>query len=82
MPTTVIKPGTPAFAKEATDKALKSLLKGPKTLVQINATRHRVLTMLDAKLIKRAGAAKNEANGRNAVTYELTAKGRKRAERL
>jgi hypothetical protein len=73
-----------AVAKEATDKVLVRLLvlDTPSTQASLGCTRHRLLAMLDAKLIRASGAAKNVARGRKAVTYELTAKGSKRAWRL
>lgn len=69
-------------SKRADDAVLVKLLKGkPKTLKQLGCTRHRLLKLLDAKLIKREGEVKNKPGARKAVTYELTAKGAKRAER-
>lgn len=70
------------IAKESTDTVLRALRYGPATLRQLECSRRRVLAMIDEKLVKRAGAVKNEPRGRKAVTYELTAKGRKRAEKL
>jgi hypothetical protein len=67
--------------KAADEKVLVKLLKGRRTLKQLGCTRHRLLKLLDAKLVKREGEVKNQAGARKAVTYELTAKGRKRAER-
>jgi hypothetical protein len=65
------------------DAVLKQMLKGPKTQKQLGCTRHRLLMLLEAKLIKRAGEAKNRGSAaRRAVTYDLTAKGRKRAAKL
>lgn len=70
--------------KPLTDETvLNKLQKGPQTKHQLGCTRHRLLMLTGAKLIKRAGEAKNPGSGgRKAVVYELTAKGRKRAEKL
>jgi predicted MarR family transcription regulator len=65
------------------DATLKKLLKGPKTRQQLGVTRYRLQKLMADKLVKRSGEAKNPKSGaRKAVTYELMAKGRKRAERL
>jgi hypothetical protein len=71
-------------AQQDTDKVLKRLIgASPQTMAQLGCSRHRILTMLAAKLVKRAGTIKNDAGvGRKAVAYDLTAKGRKRAEKL
>jgi hypothetical protein len=70
-------------ARDAENTILKQLLPGAKTLAQLGTSRHRMKTMLEAKLVKRSAPVKNHAGvGRKAVAYELTAKGRKRAEKL
>lgn len=60
---------------------LKMLRHGPMARSQLGCTRYRLLTLIDTKLVKRAGEAKH-GNARKAVLYDLTAKGRKRAEKL
>jgi hypothetical protein len=65
----------------ADETVLKKLLKGPLTRQKLKSTRHRLLKLMQDKLVKRAGEAKNVKQGRKAVTYELTAKGRKKAEK-
>jgi len=63
-----------------TDPVLAKLAKGPTTLQQLGCTRHQLRRLLDDKLIKRAGEAKNPGSrARKAVLYNLTAKGRKKA---
>jgi len=63
-----------------TDPVLGKLAKGPKTLQQLGCTRHRLRKLIDEKLVKRAGEAKNPGSrARKAVLYDLTAKGRKKA---
>jgi hypothetical protein len=65
------------------DKALVKMLKGAKTRQQLGLTRYALGKLSADKLIKRAGEAKNsKTGGRKAVTFELMAKGRKRAEKL
>lgn len=62
---------------------LKKLLGGPKTRKQLGCTRYRLQKLMADKLVRKAGEAKNARSGaRKAVTYELMAKGRKRAEKL
>lgn len=65
------------------DAILKALLKGPKTRQQLgaSATRYRLDKLVADKFIRRAGEAK-VGSARKAVTYELMARGRKRAEKL
>lgn len=63
------------------DAILVKLLRGPKTKSQLGCTRYRLLTLIDAKLVKRAGEVK-VGSARKAVVFELTARGRKRAEKL
>lgn len=83
MPATKTAPkGTAAAQRAEEDKILKALAKGkPLALSQLPGTRYRVRRMLDAKLIKRDGEAKL-TDARKAVLYSLTAKGKKRAEKL
>lgn len=69
-------------SKAADDAVLKKLAKGPSTLQALGCTRHRLRKLLDAKLIKRGSEVKNPGRARKAVSYELTAKGRKRAEKI
>jgi hypothetical protein len=77
-----------ADSKQADDAVLKRMREldalgtTPPTQKAIGCTRHRLLKLMQEKLIKRAGAAKNVPSGRNAVTYTLTAKGAKRVEKL
>lgn len=54
---------------------------GPRTRQQIDATRYRIQKMEERKLLKRVGEVK-VGSARGAVAYELTAKGKKRAEKL
>jgi hypothetical protein len=54
---------------------------GPRTQQQIGASRYRLKQMVEAKLLKRVGSVK-VGSARKAVAFELTAKGRKRAEKL
>jgi hypothetical protein len=70
------------------DTVLKALLrysddaKPARTQQQMGCTRYRLLKLLEAKLVKRSGKAKNpKSTARQAITYELTAKGKKRAQR-
>jgi chromosome segregation and condensation protein ScpB len=66
------------------EQVLRTLLlaEHPLTRQRIGATRHRMNVLVEQKLIKRAGHAKNPgSDARRAVTYELTAKGRKRADK-
>jgi hypothetical protein len=81
MTTSTAPVGSPAFAKQQEDVILKMLLKGPRTRAQLGGNPYRLRLMLDAKLVKRAGEVK-QGSARKAVTYELTARGRKRAEKL
>lgn len=53
----------------------------PRTQQQLGCTRHRLLKLMQEKLVKRSGEVKSKPNGRKAVTYELTAKGVKRAQK-
>ena len=72
-----------ADQRDAENAVLKKLLNAAGTQRELGCTRHRLLKLLDAKLIKRAGEAKNQPGvGRKAVSYELTGRGRKRAEKL
>jgi hypothetical protein len=67
----------------ANDAILKKLLKGPKTRKQLGCTRYRLGQLINDKLVRVAGEVKPRGSvARKAVTYELLAKGRKRAERL
>lgn len=72
-------------AADAKDAILRALLRGgPQTRQSLGeSTRHRLLALIDDKLVKRAGTAKNAGTGaRHAVLYDLTANGRKRAANL
>lgn len=73
--------------KQLNDEVLRNLATStmgrPFTRSEVNCTRHRIRVLLDEKLIKHSGEAKIPGSaGRKAVTYELTAKGVKRAEKL
>lgn len=69
-------------SKQYEDKVLKRLVIGPLTLRNLGCTRYTVLKLLEQKLVKRGAEAKNPGStARKAVTYELTAKGKKRAEK-
>jgi hypothetical protein len=70
-----------ATTTSANDAILKKLLPGPKTRSQLHSTRYRLLMLIDQKLIKRAGEVK-QGSARKAVVFDLTAKGRKRAEKV
>jgi hypothetical protein len=71
-------------SKEADETVLRTLLASPSALTQyqLECGHHRLLKLLAAKLVKRSGAVKNLPTGRKAIAYELTATGRKRAEKL
>lgn len=73
----------PAAAVRAEDAVLTRLRRsGPLTRSEIGCSRYLILKMIEAKAIKRDGERKNLSDARKAVTYSLTAKGRKRAEKL
>lgn len=74
-----------AKAKEATEKVLALMLKAnaPRTRQDLGSPDRRLLVAMEAaKLVKRAAPVKQGPTGRKAVAYDLTAKGRKRAEKL
>jgi hypothetical protein len=65
------------------DSVLKKLLKGPKTRKQLGVTRYKLGKLMADKLVKSAGEVKPKGSThRRAVTYELMAKGKRRAEKL
>jgi hypothetical protein len=68
--------------RKADDAVLVELAEGARAFQQLSCTRHRLVKLQEQKLVKRAGEAKNQEGGRKAVLYELTARGRKRAEKL
>jgi hypothetical protein len=58
-------------------------LKGPKTRAQLGRSRYRLQKLKADKLVKKAGEVKAKGStARKAVAFDLTAKGRKRAEKL
>jgi hypothetical protein len=71
----------PAEHAMKVDAVLKKLLKGPKTRTQLGVTRYLLEKLIADRMIKKAGEAK-VGSARRAVTYDLLARGRKRAEKL
>jgi len=69
-------------SKRADEKVLKKLSRAAGTQRELGCTRYRLLKLQQEKLIKAAGEVKNVVRGRKAISYELTARGRKRAEKL
>jgi len=72
----------PTGTTTARDAILKKLLNMPKTRQKLGCSRYQLQMLMEQKLVKRLGEAKNQEGARKAVTYELTARGRKRAEKL